>query len=87
MSSRSTDLALDLDDGTRQLDTDVATQVVAPTKLSSGPADPSLSGASIFERYPFATNIVISSTKTAAADLFAQVVIAQTTVDQIDCEA
>ena len=38
------------------------------------------------KKYPFANNIIIASIKTAAADLLAQVVIAQTPVDSIDWE-
>lgn len=34
--------------------------------------------------YPFANNLMIATTKTAAADLLAQVVIAQTPIDAID---
>ena len=38
------------------------------------------------KKYPFANNIMIASAKTAAADLLAQVVIAQTPLDQVDWE-
>lgn len=36
------------------------------------------------KQYPFANNVMIATTKTALADLLAQVVIAQTPVDSID---
>jgi hypothetical protein len=38
------------------------------------------------KKYPFATNMGIATTKTAAADLLAQVVIAQTPIANIDWE-
>lgn len=36
--------------------------------------------------YPFANNLLIATTKTAAANLLAQLVIAQTPVTDIDCQ-
>ena len=51
--------------------------VVEPNSSSLG---------SLAKKYPFATNIGIATTKTAAADLLAQVVIAQTPISGIDWE-
>lgn len=54
--------------------------VVVPTN----PDDSSFSYVAFAQQYPFANNIAIATAKTAAADLLAQVVIAQTPVDAID---
>ena len=44
----------------------------------------SFSYATFAKAYPFANNVIIATVKTAAADLLAQTVIAQTPVDSID---
>lgn len=44
----------------------------------------SFSYASFAQEYPFANNIMIATTKTAAADLLAQTVISQVPIDAID---
>lgn len=40
--------------------------------------------ANFAQQYPFANNVAIATAKTAAADLLAQVVIAQTPIDAVD---
>mmetsp|Transcript_18683 Transcript_18683/g.45123 ORF Transcript_18683/g.45123 Transcript_18683/m.45123 type:complete len:315 (+) Transcript_18683:93-1037(+) len=46
----------------------------------------SFSYAAFAKDYPFANNVMIATVKTAAADLLAQTVIAQTPIDSIDWE-
>ena len=63
--------------------------VVAPTDNSGVVAsqdEPGFSYVRFAQEYPFANNLLIASAKTAAADLLAQVVIAQTPLDAIDLQ-
>jgi len=66
--------------------TDISTVdgVVVPTGGSLSEADAPTGYAAFAQNYPFANNIAIATCKTAAADLLAQVVIAQTPIDAID---
>ena len=57
-------------------------KVVAPEDATDEPIG--FSYVAFAQNYPFANNIMIATTKTAAADLLAQVVIAQTPLDAVD---
>lgn len=59
-----------------------STGVVVPTVTGSADAD--FSYVAWAKEYPFANNIAIATAKTAAADLLAQLVIAQTPVSELD---
>lgn len=52
--------------------------------VSSQSAGGLLSYGDFAKKYPFANNVAIATTKTAAADLMAQVVIAQTPLSEVD---
>ena len=61
--------------------------VYTPTELYESRSDiveSSASFGSLAKKYPFSTNMGIASTKTAAADLIAQVVIAHTPIANVD---
>ena len=70
---------------TEILDASQVGGVMVPTGAdSSAAADGGFSYADFAQTYPFANNLAIATTKTAAADLLAQVVIAQTPLDAVD---
>ena len=73
----------------KQADTDVTNGVVVPTKqqADAAPGAATLQSNSYVDfarEYPFANNVLIATCKTAAADILAQAVIAQTPLDQLD---
>jgi hypothetical protein len=58
--------------------------VVTPTTSIDDANADGFSYAAFAQQYPFANNVAIATVKTAAADLLAQTVIAQTPIDAID---
>ena len=62
----------------------VPTRVDGP--LMKVEAETPFSYAEFAQQKPFANNVLIATTKTAAADLLAQLVIAQTPIEQLDWE-
>eukprot|EP00640_Fibrocapsa_japonica_P002921 CAMPEP_0113935150 /NCGR_PEP_ID=MMETSP1339-20121228/2366_1 /TAXON_ID=94617 /ORGANISM="Fibrocapsa japonica" /LENGTH=259 /DNA_ID=CAMNT_0000937203 /DNA_START=57 /DNA_END=836 /DNA_ORIENTATION=- /assembly_acc=CAM_ASM_000762 len=59
---------------------DTASELVVEDELSS------FSYGAFAQKFPFANNIIIATTKTAAADLLAQTVVAQTPLNEVDLQ-
>ncbi|GFH51527.1 hypothetical protein CTEN210_08003 [Chaetoceros tenuissimus] len=68
----------------QSLDQQASTTIKLNQSSSTNEEAVSFSYGDFAKKYPFANNIAIATTKTAAADLLAQVVIAQTPVSEID---
>jgi len=64
--------------------TDEVRGVVTPTSMDGTTSVSSFSYVTFAQDYPFVNNVMIATLKTAAADLLAQTVIAQTPIDAID---